>query len=53
MTINNMDFLPRKVILYEISRWLLSIDKQILRRTNNKFYKLFSYEKIVLNVGVP
>ena len=42
-----MNSLPIELIVIEISRWLLPIDKQILRRTNRKFRDVFFYEKIV------
>ena len=44
-----MESLPKEIIINEISSWLLSIDKQILRRINTNFHKLFPYEEIKFN----
>ena len=44
-----MDSLPVELITKEISRWLLIIDRQILRRVNKNFRNIFPYKRIFFN----
>ena len=44
-----MDSLPTELLVIEIARHLLPIDKQLLRRVNVKFKNLFTYEEIEFN----
>ena len=44
-----MDSLPIELIAIEVSRYLLPIDKQILRRINKIFREIFFYEQISFN----
>ena len=41
-----MDSLPIELVVIEISRYLLTIDKQIMRRISTKFRDIFTYEII-------
>ena len=41
-----MDSLPIELVFIEISRYLLTIDKQIMRRISTKFRDIFTYEII-------
>lgn len=44
-----MEDLPLEIITIEICKYLIDIDKQILRRVCKQYKKIFSYKKIKFN----